>query len=102
MRIITCKSILFRIEQDITKQTRHWSCNIQLHYLPPYSPNLNPIEQLWKLMHECARNNRYFSGKYHFRSAIFNFFTTTLPEMAGSLSSRLNDTFKVQKPASSG
>ncbi|WP_119963859.1 IS630 family transposase, partial [Candidatus Fukatsuia symbiotica] len=24
--------------------------NIQLHYLPPYSPNLNPIERLWKVM----------------------------------------------------
>ena len=23
---------------------------IQLHYLPPYSPNLNPIERLWKVM----------------------------------------------------
>ena len=21
--------------------------NINLHYLPPYSPNLNPIERLW-------------------------------------------------------
>lgn len=23
---------------------------IELHYLPPYSPNLNPIERLWKVM----------------------------------------------------
>lgn len=23
--------------------------NIELHYLPPYSPNLNPIERLWKI-----------------------------------------------------
>jgi hypothetical protein len=22
-----------------------------IHYLPPYSPNLNPIERLWKIMH---------------------------------------------------
>lgn len=76
-------------------------CNITLHYLPPYSPNLNPIERLWKLMHECARNNRYFANKRDFRAAIFNFFTATLPEMAGSLSSRLNDNFQVMKQASS-
>ena len=25
--------------------------NIELHYLPPYSPNLNPIEQLLSLIH---------------------------------------------------
>ena len=24
--------------------------NIKLHYLPPYSPNLNPIERVWKVM----------------------------------------------------
>ena len=27
---------------------------IKLHYLPPYSPNLNPIERLWKIMHETV------------------------------------------------
>jgi hypothetical protein len=32
--------------------------NIKLHYLPPYSPNLNPIERLWKVMNEHARNNK--------------------------------------------
>ncbi|NQY38343.1 MAG: transposase [Alteromonadaceae bacterium] len=29
---------------------------IKRHYLPPYSPNLNPIERLWKVMNEHARN----------------------------------------------
>ncbi|NKC13183.1 MAG: IS630 family transposase [Gammaproteobacteria bacterium] len=28
--------------------------NIKLHYLPSYSPNLNPIERLWKMMHEAV------------------------------------------------
>ena len=27
--------------------------NIELHYLPAYSPNLNPIERLWKVMNGC-------------------------------------------------
>ena len=29
--------------------------NIELHYLPSYSPNLNPIERLWKVMNEYVR-----------------------------------------------
>jgi transposase len=33
---------------------------ITLHYLPPYSPNLNPIERVWKVMNEHVRNNRFF------------------------------------------
>ncbi|MCQ8806213.1 transposase, partial [Escherichia coli] len=44
--------------------------NIRLHYLPPYSPNLNPIERMWKLMMELGRNNRYFSGSREFREAV--------------------------------
>jgi transposase len=33
--------------------------DITLHYLPPYSPNLNPIERLWKVMNKYARNSQY-------------------------------------------
>ncbi|MGF1740504.1 IS630 family transposase [Vibrio profundum] len=75
--------------------------NIELHYLPPYSPNLNPIERLWKVMNERSRNNVYFKNKRDFKSAIDQFFAVTLPEIAGSLTSRINDNFQVLKPASS-
>ena len=35
--------------------------NITLHFLPPNSPNLNPIERLWKVMDKYVRNNKYFA-----------------------------------------
>ena len=73
---------------------------IKLHYLPPYSPNLNPIERLWKVMNEHARNNKYFSCKKEFRRKIKDFFDKTLPEIGGTLSSRINDNFQLLKPAS--
>ena len=75
--------------------------NIELHYLPPYSPNLNPIERLWKVMNEKSRNNVYFKNKRDFKEAIDQFFTVTLPDIAGSLMSRVNDNFQVLKPAPS-
>ncbi len=75
--------------------------NIELHYLPPYSPNLKPIERLWKVMNEQSRNNVYFKNKRDFKKAIDQFFDVTLPEIAGSLTSRINDNFQVLKPASS-
>lgn len=74
--------------------------NIRLHYLPPYSQNLNPIERMWKLMNEHARNNRYFSSTREFREAISVFFNQTLPDIADSLTSRINDHFQVLTPAS--
>ena len=68
--------------------------NIQLHYLPPYSPNLNPIERLWKVMNEHVRNNKYFSTAKEFREQIDYFFNNKLPEIGDSLSSRINDNFQ--------
>src|SRR6266853_2130777 len=32
-----------------------------LDYLPPYSPELNPIERVWKLTRRRCLHNRYFS-----------------------------------------
>jgi transposase len=74
--------------------------NIQLHYLPPYSPNLNPIERLWKVMNEHVRNNKYFSSAQEFREQIDQFFESKLPEIGDSLSSRINDNFQKLTPAS--
>lgn len=72
---------------------------ITLHYLPPYSPNLNPIERLWKVMNEHVRNNQYFSTAKQFREKIDDFFQNTLPKIGNSLTSRINDNFQVLKPA---
>lgn len=68
--------------------------NIKLHYLPPYSPNLNPIERLWKVMNEKARDNKFFKTADEFRQSIFQFFSKTLPEISDSLKSRINDNFQ--------
>ena len=75
--------------------------NIELHYLPPYSPNLNPIERLWKVMNEGVRNNRYFASSKEFREEIHRFFNERLPALAGALSCRINDNFQTLENASS-
>ena len=33
---------------------------IELFFLPPYSPELNPIERVWKLTRRLCTHNRYF------------------------------------------
>lgn len=67
---------------------------INLFFLPPYSPNLNPIERLWKVMNEHVRNNRFFKSAKDFRSEINRFFEEVLPDIGDSLSSRINDNFQ--------
>jgi transposase len=74
--------------------------DITLHYLPPYSPNLNPIERLWKVMNKHARNSQYFATTKEFRRQIGRFFTTTLPDIADSLGSTINDNFQQFNPTS--
>jgi len=73
--------------------------HIQLHILPPYSPNLNPTERLWKVMNEYVRNNHYFHSAKEFREKIDGFFKKTLPEIGGTLDSRINDNFQTIIPA---
>lgn len=68
--------------------------NIDLHFLPPYSPNLNPIERLWKVMNKHVRNNRFFTCAKEFRQKIDEFFQKTLPEIASSLNTTINDNFQ--------
>lgn len=68
---------------------------IILHFLPPYSPNLNPIERLWKVMNEYARNNVFFTTAEHFRREIHYFFDVTWPSIAKSMVDRINDIFHV-------
>ena len=83
--------------QDAAKEK-----GITLHYLPPYSPNLNPIERLWKVMHEQVRNNVFFASAKAFRDAIARFFEEKIPIIKPILRKRINDDFQTIKPVPSG
>lgn len=67
---------------------------IMLHYLPPYSPNLNPIERLWKIMHETVTYNRYYEKFDDFTEAIKNFFRH-VGKKKKLLRARITDKFQV-------
>lgn len=45
-----------------------------LDFLPPYSPNLNPIERLWKLVRRLCVHNRYFPSLDEIIDAVENQF----------------------------
>lgn len=66
---------------------------IKLHYLPPYSPNLNPIERLWKIMHEHVSNNKFYLKGRDFADAVRNFFDKTVHVLREVIQSRVTDNF---------
>jgi transposase len=68
---------------------------IKIHYLPPYSPNLNPIERLWKIMREAKTYNRYYESSVDFFKEIRAFFAEEIPKMTERLILRINDKFQV-------
>ena len=70
---------------------------IVLHYLPSYSPNLNPIERLWKIMHEYVSNNVYYGKKKEFIEAIREFFNQTIPKIKDIIQDRVTDNFALLK-----
>ena len=75
------------------------SSKIVLHHLPPYSPNLNPIERLWKWMRERVIYNTYYPEFDEFKSAILGFFAvisslTSESELGKCFRSRVRDKFR--------
>jgi transposase len=76
--------------------------NIELHFLPAYSPNLNPIERLWKIMNENVRNNVVFESAKAFRQALSHFFANTIPTIKDTLLSTITDNFQTLNTVFSG
>jgi len=67
---------------------------INLAYLPPYSPNLNPIERLWKFFKRKVLYNKYYEGKVDFEEACMNFFRY-IRKYRDELATLLTDNFEV-------
>lgn len=70
-------------------------CRIHLIRLPPYCPHLNPIERLWKLMHQSVTYNRYYPTERQFTHAILNFFRETIPKDWKSFRDQVTDNFRI-------
>ena len=43
---------------------------IDILFLPPYSPELNPIERVWKMVKIHATHNRYFQFLSDMKDAL--------------------------------
>jgi transposase len=67
---------------------------INLAYLPPYSPNLNPIERLWKFFKKKVLYNKYYEFRVDFENACIKFFRD-IRKYRKELATLLTDNFEV-------
>jgi transposase len=67
-----CDNATYYKNMDVTSYLK--TSRIKLKFLPPYSPNLNPIERLWHLFHKKILYNHYYPTFKEFRENTLNFF----------------------------
>ena len=68
--------------------------NIELLFLPPYSPNLNLIERLWKYTKAGCLYNHYYADFAAFSGAITGFLNTLPTQHTKNLDSLLTLNFQ--------
>ncbi len=75
---------------------REWlarpGCRVRVVYLPPYAPNLNLIERLWRFFKQQTLWNTHYQTLADFRSAIHGFFAN-LGQWKAELAALLTNRF---------
>jgi transposase len=59
--------------------------NIVILYLPPYSPELNPVENLWRYMRSHHLSNRAYEGYDHLADAAGVAYRSLTPDVLRSV-----------------
>lgn len=88
--------ILDNAKQHHARLVRRWQLHhprFKLIFLPPYSPNLNIIERLWRFYHQKITNNRYFETFKEFKTETLTFFEN-LKQHEEQLAILLTDNFQ--------
>lgn len=59
--------------------------NIRIIILPPYSPELNPIEKLWQYIKDYTIRNRIYKNLRELEIKVCKFIRTLTPEIIRSV-----------------
>ena len=74
---------------------------IILKFMPPYSPNLNTIERLWRILKKKVVYNKFYQKFDDFRLAVIAFFENEVWRDK-EFENTLTDNFQIIKPNFSG
>lgn len=69
--------------------------NIELVFLPAYSPNLNLIERFWKFFKKKVMYNKYYEKFSVFRKTVEDFFNGGMKKYKSELRTLLTENFQI-------
>lgn len=96
---VFCDNAGYYRNKEVTEYLK--TSKIEMRFLPPYSPNLNPIERLWKLMYELIMYNKYYEKFQKFRNDILMFLESLSDppkDLLDILRNRITDNFHIVGP----
>lgn len=91
--VLFVDNALYYYNGDVVEYANN-SRQLELVYLPPYSPNLNLIERLWLFMKKKVIYNKHHETFQDFKVTLGNFFQN-IPKYYDELSQIMNEDFQV-------
>lgn len=93
---VFCDNAKYYRNKDVQAYVK--SSKLEMHFLPPYSPNLNPIERLWKFLNEHVLYNVYYEKFADFKESVLGFLQSLFDpsvELKKALDQRITDRFHI-------
>ena len=88
---VICDNASFHNCRKVREYLEMWDHRLQIHYLPKYAPETNPIERIWWCMHEtltrnhrCQEIDQLLNNIYTWVETQHCFFTRTLADYANA------------------
>jgi transposase len=73
---VICDNAAFHGSRRVREFLAEWGHRIELHYLPKYAPETNPIERVWWQLHETLTRNHRCSSIDELLAAVFTWINT--------------------------
>jgi transposase len=73
---VICDNASFHSSRRVREYLAEWGHRIELHYLPKYAPETNPIERVWWQLHETLTRNHRCSSIDELLTQVFAWINT--------------------------
>ncbi len=71
---VICDNAAFHKSRAVQKYLQQWGHRIELHYLPTYAPETNPIERVWWHLHETITRNHQCATIEELLTEVYDWF----------------------------